>query len=149
GVAAAIFVGLQLVRRELPSGPVKTEIAAPEPVRQVLRTSCYNCHSNETKLPWYDRIVPAYLLVSADVKQARRALNFSELADAQLRGALFESVSQMQAGLMPLSRYSVVHPESRTTPEKIAVLKEYLNEAKSGPATADQEAAAARESEEW
>jgi hypothetical protein len=149
GIAAAIFVSLQLIRPELPNGRVKREIPAPEPVRQVLQASCYNCHSNETQLPWYDRIVPVYWMVAADVKKGRRILNFSELTDGQLRGALFESVSQMEAGLMPLKRYAAVHPESRTTPEKIAVLKEYLKTGKSAPASAEQEAAATREAEEW
>lgn len=96
---------------------------------EVLRTSCYNCHSNETKLAWFDRIVPAYWLVVSDVKKARQKLNFSEfdkLSPGQQRGVLFESVNQMQFGAMPLKQYVLLHPESKVTPEKLAILEQYL-----------------------
>jgi hypothetical protein len=63
-----------------PGEPVTADLDMPAPVKQILRTSCYNCHSNETKLSWFDQIVPAYWLVVSDVKQARSNLNFSELA---------------------------------------------------------------------
>ncbi len=53
-------MGLQFVRPELTNPPVTAELAAPPEVKQVLRNSCYNCHSNETKLPWFDKVVPAY-----------------------------------------------------------------------------------------
>ena len=56
------FIAIQFVRPAITHPPVTAEIQAPEPVKQILRNSCYNCHSNETKLPWYDQIVPAYWL---------------------------------------------------------------------------------------
>jgi len=82
GVGAAVLVAAQFIRPGLRTGPVRGEIEAPAPVAHVLKTSCYNCHSNETKLPWFDRIVPAYWLVVADVKSARRSVNLSQLAGA-------------------------------------------------------------------
>jgi len=39
-------------------------------VRRILETSCFDCHSSETNLRWYDRIVPAYWLVVDDVQRA-------------------------------------------------------------------------------
>src|ERR1700691_6295898 len=87
-IAAAlliVFLGLQFVRPAIGNPPVTADLAAPPHVKQILRNSCYNCHSNETKLAWFDRIVPAYWLVASDVKEARMHLNFSEIG-ARLAG---------------------------------------------------------------
>jgi Haem-binding domain/Cytochrome P460 len=123
------FVCLQFIRPELTNPPVTAELQAPEEVKQILRNSCYSCHSNETKLPWFDKIVPAYWLVTADVKEAREHLNFSEIGKlpaAQQKGFLFEAVNMIQMGAMPLPSYLKVHPSAAVTPEQLAVLRSYL-----------------------
>src|SRR5882757_9454604 len=79
GVALLGFVAIQFVRPRLDNPPVTAELQVPPEVRQVLRNSCYDCHSNETRLPWFDRIAPAYWLVAHDVNEAREHLNFSEI----------------------------------------------------------------------
>lgn len=129
-ICCLIFVGLQFIRPELTNPPVTAEIQAPPEVKQVLRNSCYSCHSNETKLPWYDQVVPAYWLVANDVKEARERLNFSEigkLPPAQQKAALYEALSQIQLGAMPLPSYLRVHPHAAVTPEQIAILRKYLD----------------------
>jgi len=97
-------------------------------VKQILKTSCYNCHSNETTLSWFDEPTPAYWQVVRDVREGRKHLNFSEigkLPPGQQRGILFESVSQIELGAMPLPAYKRLHPESVVTPEQLMVLKSY------------------------
>ncbi len=141
GIVFVGFLGLQLARPELHNPPVTAEIQAPEEVRQVLRNSCYSCHSNETKLPWFDQVVPAYWIVSHDVKEARRHLNFSEIGKlpaAQQKGELFEAVNQIQMGAMPLPSYLRVHPHAAVSPESLAVLRAYLSapDVKTQPAPA-------------
>ena len=124
-----VFVGLQFIRPQLTNPPVTDELQAPEEVKQVLKHSCYNCHSNETKLPWFDQVVPAYWMVASDVKEARQHLNFSEIGKlpaAQQKGLLFEAVNQIQLGAMPLPKYLAVHPDAKVTPEELAVLRNYL-----------------------
>jgi hypothetical protein len=124
-----VFVALQFVRPELANPPVAADIDAPPEVQQILRTSCYNCHSNETRLPWFDRIVPAYWIAVRDVKAGRKRLNFSEIGKlpiAQQKAALYESVSQIELGAMPLPAYKRVHPESIISTEQLALLKKYL-----------------------
>ncbi len=79
GIGLLLFAGLQFVRPELRNPPVSAEIHAPAEVKAIFKHSCYNCHSNETELPWFDRIVPAYWIVSRDVRRARAHLNFSEI----------------------------------------------------------------------
>ncbi len=124
------FLGIQFIRPKLQNPPVTADLEAPPEVKQILRSSCYNCHSNETKLPWFDRAVPAYWIVVNDVTEARKHLNFSEIGKlpaARQKAILFEAVNQIQLGAMPLSSYRHVHPESVVTPEELAVLKQYLN----------------------
>jgi hypothetical protein len=129
-VAAVVAgVALQFVRPRIERPPVTAELATPPEVRAVLRNSCYNCHSNETQLSWFDQPVPAYWLVAHDVKEARKRLNFSEigkLPPAAQRGMLFEAVNQIRLGAMPLPSYRQAHPESAVTPEQLAVLEKYL-----------------------
>jgi hypothetical protein len=91
---------------------VTAALSAPPEVQRILETSCYDCHSNQTRLPWFDRIVPAYWLVVDDVRRGRARLNFSEigaLPAAQQRAALYESVNQIRLGAMPPARYLLVH----------------------------------------
>jgi len=128
--ALTVFVALQLVNPPIVKPPVTADLAAPPEVKRVLKNSCYNCHSNETQLTWYDRIAPASWLVASDVYQARRHLNFSEIGKlpaAQQKAALYEAVNMIQLGAMPLPSYTMLHPQARVSPEDLAVLKNYLN----------------------
>jgi hypothetical protein len=147
-VAAVIVLGaIQLYRPAIPHPPVTADLQAPEPVKQILRTSCYNCHSNETRLPWFDQIAPAYWLVAYDVKTARAHLNFSEIAKLPApaqQAMLYEAVNQIRLGAMPLPRYTRVHPEAALTDAQIATLEQYLHPfdaAAPPPATAQPAAA--------
>jgi hypothetical protein len=109
---------------------VTAEINAPPEVKRILKTSCYNCHSNETHLSWFDRVAPAYWIAAADVKQARTHLNFSEIAQlpaAQQSAILYEALNQIQLGGMPLKSYTLLHPEANVSPEDLATLKNYLH----------------------
>jgi hypothetical protein len=128
-VFVVVFVCLQFIRPELTNPPVTAELQAPPEVKQVLKSSCYNCHSNETKLPWFDKVVPAYWLVTSDVTEARKHLNFSEIGKlpaAQQKGLLFEAVNMIQLGAMPLPAYVHVHPGAAVTSQELAVLRNYL-----------------------
>jgi hypothetical protein len=148
-----LFVALQFIRPELTNPPVAAELSAPPEVEQILRTSCYNCHSNETRLPWFDRIVPAYWIATRDVRVGRQHLNFSEigaLPAPQQKAALYESVSQIELGAMPLPAYKRVHPESVITPQQLAVLKQYLTPANPyQPASAAEISTADAQYNQW
>jgi hypothetical protein len=129
----------------LTNPPVTADLQAPPEVKTILRNSCYSCHSNETKLPWFDEVVPAYWLVTSDVNQARKHLNFSEIGaepEAKQKGALFEAVNQIQLGAMPLSAYRRVHPYSVVTPAQLAVLRAYLAPPSPAPAATSAEVTA-------
>lgn len=129
---AGSFIGLQFVRPTLTNPPVTADLQAPPEVKEIIRTSCYNCHSNETHIPWFDRIVPAYWLVVRDVKRGRHHLNFSDfgsLSPDKQKAFLYESVNQIQLSAMPPANYKLIHPGSAVTPAQLEVLKNYLHPA--------------------
>jgi Haem-binding domain/Cytochrome P460 len=146
------FVAIQFVRPALTNPPVTAELQAPPEVKQILRNSCYSCHSNETRLPWLDRVVPAYWVVRSDVREARRHLNFSEIGKlpaAQQKGSLFEAVNQIQMGAMPLPSYLKVHPGAIVTQEQLTVLRDYLAPAGAAMAPAADTSAADEQYGTW
>ncbi|WP_394825764.1 heme-binding domain-containing protein [Pendulispora albinea] len=130
GVAgAAGLAGLYFVRPQIGHPPITGDIAAPAEVESVLRRACYDCHSNETHLAWFDHIGPAPWIVSRDVRAGRAAMNFSHwdrLNDAQRSGKLFEALNQMQFGAMPPPSYASLHPEAKISDQDLAALRNYL-----------------------
>ena len=149
----AVFVALQCVRPELTNPPVLADLEAPTPVKEILRTACYNCHSNETRLPWFDQVVPAYWLVARDVKRGRAALNFSDfsrLPTSKQKALLYESINQVRLGAMPPRAYSRVHPEAVLDAPRIELIEKYLHPAEPvEESSLEQVAAATRQYEAW
>jgi hypothetical protein len=149
---ALVFLALQFARPELPSGPATAELEAPDSVKRILKQSCYACHSNERRLSWFDEIVPAYWVVTKDVKEARAHLNFSELGTkslSQQRAAMFQAVNFIRAGLMPLPSYRRLHPEARVSPQQMAILEAYLTPKEPVSWSAKASEAADREYRKW
>jgi hypothetical protein len=57
----------------------------PDSVKSILKTSCYDCHSNNTEYPWYANIQPAAWWLSDHVEEGKGHLNFDEFATIQPR----------------------------------------------------------------
>lgn len=120
GVVA--IVGLaQLVRfgHENPpaSGPAKL---APE-VEPLLRRACFDCHSNETRWPWYAQVAPVSWLVQRDVVDGRKHLNFSTwgtLPDDRRARKQRGVGKAVTSGEMPMWIYVPLHPEAKLTAEE-------------------------------
>jgi hypothetical protein len=152
-ILCVAFIALQLVRPTLINPPVTAELQAPPKVKQVLQHSCYSCHSNETKLPWFDQVVPAYWIVTSDVKEARQHLNFSQigkLPPPMQKAILFEAVNQIQLGAMPLPAYKRVHPDAIVTDAQLKILRDYLAPpTPNKPTPADDVAKADTQYDKW
>lgn len=127
-IGLIVFIGIQFVRPPLDNPPVTGDLKAPPEVKRVLERACYACHSNMTRLAWFDEPEPAYWFVAADVKAARAVLNFSNwdsLTKGQQAGKLFESIMQVEQHAMPLSQYTFLHHGGIISSDEIAVLKKY------------------------
>lgn len=147
------IVGLQFIDQPLEVKPVLKEIDAPEEVIAILEQSCYNCHSNEPKLQWYDKISPISLKVKADVERAREVMNFSEwgnLSEAAHKGKMWAIYNMVEGGKMPLKGYSLFHPEAKLTASEIETIRKYVHEITVDPPTDKAKLDAADEEfEKW
>ena len=107
-----VFLASQLVPIDRENPPVETEIPAPPEVRQILERACYDCHSNESKWPWYGYVAPASWLVAYDIEEAREHMNFStwNRYDREEQLDLVEEVwEEVEEGEMPPFFYTPLH----------------------------------------
>lgn len=111
-----ILIALQFIPVDKTNPPVTADLDAPPDIKSVLKRSCYDCHSNETKWPWYSSVAPVSWLVASDVEEGRSHLNFSEWGNltrqkiARKKEHIWEEVSE---GGMPLSKYIFIHTDAK------------------------------------
>jgi hypothetical protein len=123
-VALALCQLYQPERTNPPVDPAKTAEAhlqfTPE-VREIVAKACRDCHTHETRWPWYSYVAPSSWLVVSDVNHAREHLNFSEWAeyDAVQVGKMLEEIcEEVEEGGMPLPIYVPLHPEADLTAQE-------------------------------
>nr|WP_315027014.1 heme-binding domain-containing protein [uncultured Chryseobacterium sp.] len=106
---------------------------APDHIAKTIRTSCYDCHSNETKYPWYANISPASWFVKNHIDEGRKHLNFSTFAvyepQRQL-DKLKECIEMIEKKEMPLESYYIGHQNAKLTDDQRTVLTNYFKRVK-------------------
>ena len=115
----------------VPGHDVLATKAPPPEVAAILRAACYDCHSDETKWPWYSHVAPLSWWVAGHVEDARKRLNFSEWPhdDPQRARKNWNRVSdQVQSGDMPLPSYTWMHAPARLSPEKRELLVQWTKQ---------------------
>jgi len=88
----------------------------PESIVNILKTSCYDCHSNETSFPWYSHVAPVSWLVNRDVIKGREELNFSEWeSQSKMDKAknIDKIINEVKGGKMPMRIYILMHSEAK------------------------------------
>ena len=133
-IAAVTIQFYPPVSRENP--PVSGEIRAPDAVIEIFKRSCYDCHSNETRWPWYSRIAPVSWLVVDDVDQARVLLNFSTWSELDRFSRAYnidEIASRVRQGEMPPSRYLWMNPSARLSVEDLDTIRRWSDDPESSP----------------
>ena len=129
GVGLLVFgLAIQLVPVPRDNPPVESEVPATEAVRSILRSSCYDCHSNESRWPWYAHVAPVSWLVAYDVHEAREHMNFSTWAryDAKKQAKHLEEVwEEVEEGEMPLFYYLWFHPDAKLSASDRAALHDW------------------------
>jgi len=102
---------------------VKTPV--PVHVMSTLRRACFDCHSNETRWPWYSSLPIASWLIARDVKSGRGQFNFSRWTEYNPFGpaSMLVGICEMATGrTMPLPRYRLLHPEARLSDPDVTEL---------------------------
>jgi hypothetical protein len=107
-----------------PANTVEARLDVPPAVAASLRRACFDCHSNNTRWPWYSQVPPGVWMISHDVSRAREVMNFSNWPESMARaskapGLLLAACAVLRAERMPPQRYLVLHPEARLTQGEI------------------------------
>lgn len=129
-----LFVGAQFIRPDTtvptvdPSASLAARAQAPPDVRAVLERSCRDCHSYNTRWPWYSRVAPISWWLAGHVNDGRRHFNASTwgtLEPAKASHALEEVCEVVQQGEMPLPSYLIAHREAAVSAEAAARICEW------------------------
>lgn len=113
-VAGAIFVVIQAI----PYGRAHDNPAVTgtpnwdsERTKELFYRGCADCHSNETRWPWYSSVAPVSWLIQSDVNKGRSKFNVSEWGRPKNEGD--EAAEEVREGEMPLWFYLPLHPQAR------------------------------------
>ena len=132
----AMFVVIQFKVAPLTNPPSKGDLSAPPEVEAILKRSCFDCHSNQTKWPWYSHVAPISWMVVRHVELGRKEMNFSEWG-AYFPGTRKRKLQWMQRALheevMPLWSYRMMHPNARLSDNDRARLLEWIQTGLSAP----------------
>ncbi len=117
-IAIAIVVVAGIVIQFVPYGRAHTNPAVvAEPVWDSPQTqayfsrACADCHSNETKWPWYSNVAPMSWMIQRHVDEGREAFNVSEWREDYYSAE--EAAELVRNGEMPIRNYLMLHPEAR------------------------------------
>lgn len=130
----AAFIVIQFFRPEknLNNSAKETlaqNLNAPDSIMNILKVSCYDCHSNKTNYYWYHEIMPFGWWLSKHVKDGKRHLNFSEfyLTDKKKMDHRWEEIAEeVKEHEMPLSSYTLVHKEAALSTQQIKILTDWV-----------------------
>ena len=122
-----LLIGIQFVPIARTNPPEPKEAPELREIRGLLQRSCYDCHSNDTRWPWYSHVAPISFLIARDVKEGRREVNFSlwdGYTPQRKARKLGEIAKQVESGSMPQWYYVLMHPEARLSQsDKEAIVK--------------------------
>lgn len=107
-----------------PERAIEASLDVPPPVRNILNTACKDCHSHETRWPWYAKVAPVSWFIARDVKRARHTMDLSEWTPrpTSAAGVLMAACTGVQSQRMPPAVYRALHPEARLTDEQADTL---------------------------
>ena len=133
-VASVVIIQFfQIDKTSLPSEERKDFIALNHPpveVEEILRSACYDCHSNHTEYPWYSNIQPVGWWLADHVDHGRGHLNFSDWGnyeEKKQKHKVTECMEEVEEGEMPLNSYTWMHGDARLTEEQRETLIAWFN----------------------
>lgn len=133
------FVGIQLIPTSLNQSDIipKEDIIQyynpPEEISTMLKNSCYDCHSNNTAYPWYNKIQPISWLLQGHIDKAKEELNFSNFktySKRKQKSKLKSIISQIEDNEMPLKGYVLMHKNAKLSDKDETVLTNWIEKIK-------------------
>ena len=129
-------LAIQLVRPDRtnpatdPSRTMAAVLQVPSEVASVLERGCRDCHSHDTRWPWYSNVAPVSWFVIDHVNHGRRHFNYSDWAQYdkdQVPRLLKDSCALTRKEEMPISSYLWLHQEARLSDRDIAALCDWTD----------------------
>lgn len=102
----------------------------PKDIQSILKTSCYDCHSNNTNYPWYNKTQPISWFIEHHIEKGKDELNFSEFgmySKRKQKNKLKAIVNQIKDGEMPLSSYTFIHSNAKLTKQQKKEIINWIN----------------------
>lgn len=99
-------------------------------VQNILKSSCYNCHSNNTTYPWYSTVQPTAWWLGNHIRDGKKELNFSEFGTYSLRKKykkFEEIIKEVKENEMPLKSYTLIHTDAKLDASEKAQLLDWAN----------------------
>jgi len=103
------------------SKDISKSYVVPENVKAILAKACNDCHSNNTKYPWYAEIQPVAWWLNDHIQDGKKHLNFNEFDGyriARQYKKLEECIDEVKEGEMPMSSYTIIHKEAKLTDDE-------------------------------
>lgn len=125
--AMLVFIGIMIIIQFIPAGKknistttsvysLEKTMNVPEEILGNLKNGCYDCHSNNTKYPWYSNIQPVTWWLKSHIEEGKEHLNFDEFGnlDTESRAEMMEEMAEViEEHEMPMASYTWLHPEAR------------------------------------
>ncbi|UXX78580.1 heme-binding domain-containing protein [Reichenbachiella carrageenanivorans] len=124
-----VFIQFFGFDNEIPAYEAKNDFITmmnpPAEIAQIIKTSCYDCHSYETKYPWYASVAPVSWWIGDHIEDGRKHFNLSTWGTYTEKKALHkleEFYEEVEKGEMPLSSYTILHGDASLSPEQVSQL---------------------------
>ncbi|MET3537182.1 heme-binding domain-containing protein [Chryseobacterium limigenitum] len=134
-----LFIGIQFIdvkkniSQSRSANAIENYYTIPVKVQTILKTSCYDCHSNNTSYPWYSNVQPVKWWLADHVDSGKRHLNFDEFntysRDKKLE-KLDEIIETIKEGEMPLTSYTAIHQKAKLSMSDQSEIEKWVNETK-------------------
>ena len=105
----------------------------PEAIQKKIQVSCYDCHSNNTQYPWYNRVQPVAWFLEDHIKEGKAELNFNEwdsLSSRRKTSKLRSIIKQIESGEMPLNSYTLIHRDAKFSKEETEEIINWVTQLK-------------------
>ncbi|AXX91528.1 cytochrome C [Malaciobacter molluscorum LMG 25693] len=128
-IIVGLFIAIQFIKPTQQNAKVIDDLqlkARPE-VMKILKTSCYDCHSDNTIWPWYSKIAPFSWTITAHVVDGREAVNFSiwETYSKEKKQKELKSIYKKVYASMPLKSYVWIHKDAILTKDQIKTIRDW------------------------
>lgn len=138
-VILIVFIAIQFIQlahntsgQIFPADITKT-VSVPDNVLNIFKSACYDCHSNNTRYPWYVYIQPMGWVMARHIRNGKENLNFSDFGSYSQRkqaNKLRAIETSIEEGSMPLSSYTIMHTDARLSVGDKKVIADWVSNAK-------------------